>query len=266
MSSPPPPPGLELDPDFAVRVLTGFLRDARHKTGLSGFVVELSGDAPSVLVAALAVRAAGLQRVHTFHLPCGVPETTGATAAHAAADALGLTLQTFDLAPVIEALFAAGGGPGPEGRQRLARPVRRLVLGERGAALACLVPSTATKSDLLLGRGTLTGDGASTVYPLGDLYGVQVRALARHLELPFHAEPRRDAAEDSTDAVLHQLFDRDLAPSEIVARGQDPDVVDEVVRQERRSRPGRRPPVVARLSTSAVNLDLELPGDRGDSG
>ena len=43
---------------------------------------------------------------------------------------------------------------------------------------------TSNKTELLLGYGTLYGDMASALNPIGDLYKTQVWGLAEHLDLP----------------------------------------------------------------------------------
>ncbi|MCU4973748.1 NAD(+) synthase [Halobacteria archaeon AArc-m2/3/4] len=86
-----------------------------------------------------------------------------------------------------------------------------------------LVLGTANRSERLLGYFTKYGDGAADLYPIGDLYKTEVRALAKHLGLPKRIvgkEPtagfwasQTDADElgasyDEIDPFLERLVDR----------------------------------------------------------
>ena len=55
---------------------------------------------------------------------------------------------------------------------------RMTILYDHSARWSALVLGTSNKTELLLGYGTLHGDMASAVNPLGDLYKTQVWALA----------------------------------------------------------------------------------------
>ena len=61
--------------------------------------------------------------------------------------------------------------------------------------------------------------------------------------------------------MLFLLFDRGLAPDEVVARGYEAEVVERIVALERANRFKRRLMLIARLSGSAINLDREIPRD-----
>ena len=54
---------------------------------------------------------------------------------------------------------------------------RMTILFDHSARLGALVLGTSNKTELLLGYGTLYGDMASAINPLGDLYKTQVRQL-----------------------------------------------------------------------------------------
>ena len=61
---------------------------------------------------------------------------------------------------------------------------RMIVLYDRSAAHKALVVGTSNKTELLLGYGTLFGDMASALNPIGDLYKTQVRQLAHAIGVP----------------------------------------------------------------------------------
>ena len=55
---------------------------------------------------------------------------------------------------------------------------RMIVLYDRSAAFDALVIGTSNKTEALLGYGTLHGDMAAALAPIGDLYKTQLRAVA----------------------------------------------------------------------------------------
>ncbi|OGD21170.1 MAG: NAD(+) synthase, partial [Candidatus Aminicenantes bacterium RBG_13_64_14] len=61
---------------------------------------------------------------------------------------------------------------------------RMSVLYDRSAGEGGLVLGTSNKTELLIGYGTVYGDMACAVNPMGDLYKTQVRQLAAHLRVP----------------------------------------------------------------------------------
>ena len=61
---------------------------------------------------------------------------------------------------------------------------RMTILYDHSARWNALVLGTSNKTELLLGYGTLFGDMASAINPLGDLYKTQVWALSECVGVP----------------------------------------------------------------------------------
>ena len=62
--------------------------------------------------------------------------------------------------------------------------MRMATLFDISAEQNALVLGTSNKSELMLGYGTLFGDLASAINPIGDMYKTEVFELARYLEVP----------------------------------------------------------------------------------
>ena len=62
--------------------------------------------------------------------------------------------------------------------------IRMALLYDRSLRDERLVIGTSNKTELLLGYGSVHGDMASALNPLGDLYKSQVRLVARRLGVP----------------------------------------------------------------------------------
>jgi NAD+ synthase len=153
---------------------------------------------------------------------------------------------------------------------------RMIVLYDVSAEIGGLVLGTSNKTELLLGYGTLHGDMASALNPIGDLYKTQVRALAEHLGVPpeIRAKPptadlwigQEDEAElgatyADLDDLLVQLVDQRVSPERIVARGYEAEFVRSVAERVRRNQYKRRMPVIAKVSSRTIGPDFRYPRD-----
>jgi NAD+ synthase len=131
---------------------------------------------------------------------------------------------------------------------------------------------------LLLGYGTLFGDMASALNPIGDLYKTQVFALARSLDLPQSVLTKPPSADlwagqsdeeelgiryAVVDHILHLLVDQRRSKSEVIALGFDRVDVDGVARRVQGSQYKRRPPVIAKLSSRTIDREFRYPRDWG---
>ena len=151
-----------------------------------------------------------------------------------------------------------------------------IVLYDRSASLGALVLGTSNKTEVLLGYGTLYGDMASAINPIGDLYKTQVRRLARHLKVPRAIVEKPPSADlwpdqsdetelgfsyDEVDRLLSLLVDARVRPARAVELGFDRDTVERVRRLIVRSQFKRRMPVIAKVSTRSVGWDFRYPRD-----
>ncbi len=268
---------LRLNPELATRVLASFIADAVKTTGADGVVVGLSGGVDSALSAALAARALGPERVLALLLPYKTSSPEASTDADAVAKQLAVEARTIDISEMIDAYFDHNEQAAGKLRRgnKMARE-RMSILFDQAKKRRALVLGTSNKTEILLGYSTIFGDNASSINPLGDLYKQQVWQLANHLELPQSVVDKKPSADlwpgqtdedelgfdyPTADEVLYLMFDRGLSTKEIVARGYDAEAVGKIEELERRNRFKRRLMLIARLSSSAINLDREIPRD-----
>jgi NAD+ synthase len=268
------------DPAVLGDILVRFLSDETRKAGFERAVLGLSGGIDSSLAAALAVRALGAANVLGVLMPYG----QSVAAAQAVADGelvarhLALPIERVDITALVDGHFAADPVATPLRRGNFMARMRMAVLFDRSMRDRALVIGTSNKSELLLGYGTLHGDLASALNPLGDLYKTQVRALSRHLSLPeaiLRKPPSADLWPGQTDEgelgftyeevdlVLHLMVDRRLMPEEIADYGFTPEFITEVAKKIRTSQFKRRLPLIAKLSGRTVGLDFRYPRDWG---
>ncbi len=283
MSRLPPPP--ELNAELAERVLTEFLREEIHRTGLRRAVLGLSGGVDSALVIELAARALGAENVLAVAMPYRTSAAASLELAQESAERAGVRLETVNLSAAADALFGAASVPDdPSSAQaRLRRGnvlarLRMLTLYDFSARDGALVLGTSNKTELLLGYGTQHGDMASALNPIGDLYKSQIYALAERLAVPraiIDRPPSADLWEGQTDeqelgatyaaldALLHRMVDRRYSRTRLLEIGFEAEFVDAVAERMRLSHFKRRPPLIAKLANRTINLDWRYARDWG---
>lgn len=284
MTSTTPRPGgsaidaLSIDTTLVRNLLVGFLDNEVHRTGFTRVVVGLSGGVDSALSAALACAALGPENV----LPVLMPYRSSSAASEADARAvcahLGMTPILSDISAQIDAYFAAHPDADRGRRGNKMARERMTILYDMSWAHRALVVGTSNKTELLLGYGTLFGDMASALNPLGDLYKTQVFALARALRLPAQVidkPPTADLWEGQSDeeelgfeyaavdTLLYHLVDERRTRAELRALGFDDGFVADVARRVQASQYKRRPPVIAKLSARTIDRDFRYPRDWG---
>jgi NAD+ synthase len=257
------------------QALERFLAEELRASGLTGYVVGLSGGIDSAVAAALAVRALGAGKVHPLALPGPTSNPESLAHGRLVADSLGLPLEVVDLAAPATALSSALGVGSDHLRYgNLLARLRMISLFDRARREPCLVLGTSNKSEILLGYSTLFGDSAASVQPLGDVWKTHIFELGRALGLPGEVvakPPSADLWPGQTDAgemgfdyleadpVLYWHHERGMDKDALLAAGFAPALVDSVLRTYRRNRFKWRPTVVARVSSSCVNVDRILP-------
>jgi NAD+ synthase len=269
---------LAVDAAFVTALLRGFIADGVRKVGFERVIVGLSGGVDSSLVTALAVSSLGTDNVVAVFMPYRSSDPQSQIDALAVCDSLGIVSEIVDITPQVDAYFA--GFPDADRTRRgnkMARE-RMSILYDHSMAERALVLGTSNKTELLLGYGTLFGDMASALNPIGDLYKTQVYALARELGLPHSVLTKPPSAdlwagqsdEDElgmryavVDAVLHLLVDERRSRAEVIALGFDAADVDAIVARVRGSQYKRRPPVIAKLSNRTIDREFRYPRDWG---
>jgi len=252
-------------------VITAFLRRQVEAAGAKGLVVGVSGGLDSAVVASLAVRALGKDRVHAIMLPAPDSQAQDAEHARLACRAVGIEPVLHDIGPIVEGLVASLGKQ-PEARIRgnAKARARMLLLYAEAQARGDLVCGTGNKSELLTGYFTKHGDGGVDLQPIGDLYKTQVRALARHLDVPpaiitkppsagLYAgqtdEGDMGLSYEELDAVLRGMeLNLDLA---VISRktGLPLATVEKVEGMVRKTEHKRRLPIIPKLGARTVGID-----------
>ena len=282
-STTPRPTGSELDAlaiDSAVvrDILVGFVRNEVRKVGFERVVVGLSGGIDSALSAAVACVALGPENVLPILMPYRTSSSSSEADARLVCDHLGMIPTVIDISPQIDAYFERFGTADRSRRGNKMARERMTILYDMSLAHDALVIGTSNKTELLLGYGTLFGDMASALNPLGDLYKTQVYALAESFDLPeavISKAPSADLWEGqsdeqelgfgyaSVDSLLYHLVDERRTRAELRALRFDDTFIDDVGHRVRGSQYKRRPPIIAKLSARTIDREFRYPRDWG---
>jgi len=277
--SPAPLPNLEAI--TVETILRSFLREECRSAGFERAVLGLSGGIDSAVVCFLAARALGPENVTAVMMPAHTSNPASLADAQAVVEATGVRSRVVPIGDMAEAYLGTVPDATPMRRGNVFARCRMIVLYDVSAEVGGLVLGTSNKTELLLGYGTIHGDLASAINPLGDLYKTQVRALARHLGVPdaiVTKPPSADlwegqsdeqelgASYEQFDALLLQMIDERLLPERLVDLGFEAAFVRSVAARVRASQYKRRLPIIAKLSTRTIGPDFRYPRDGGRSG
>ena len=281
VSTPPLP---VVDPAATADLIVAFIRSQMAQTGFERAVVGLSGGVDSATVAFLAARAVGPDDLLAVRLPYRTSSPASETDALRVVEALGCRTERVEITPMVDpmlALIPPGAGEQLDIRRGnvMARQ-RMIVLYDRSVAFDALVVGTSNKTEALLGYGTLHGDMAAAIQPIGDLYKSQLRAVAEHLGVPAEVVGKPPSADlwpgqtdegelgrtyDALDRALFALVDRRWSVERCVAAGLARDLVEWVADRVARMEYKRQPPPVAKISLRTPGIDHLYPRRRPGS-
>ncbi len=271
----PRPP---INPPLHRRLLVDFIRNEFLKVGVQRAVIGLSGGVDSSLSAALAAEALGGDNVLAVMMPYRLSNPESLADARLVAQKFALRELVVDITPQIDAYFEPFADADSRRRGNKMARERMTILYDQSAAFNGLVLGTSNKSELLLGYGTLYGDMASAVNPLGDLYKTQVWALAAEIGVGQKIVAKQPSADlwvgqtdeaelgfgyREVDELLFLMVDRRYSAAELVDLGFSESFVRRVAEMVRGSQFKRRLPVIAKLSERTIDRDFRYARDWG---
>ena len=252
-----------------------FLDSEINKTGLENVVIGLSGGLDSAVVAVLA------QEVFKDKLLCvKMPSHYSSQSSLDDADELcrdfGLKSETVSIEPMLKAYEKTNPNIDNLRKGNFSSRMRMATLFDISARENALVLGTSNKSELMLGYGTLYGDLASAVNPIGDLYKSEVYDLAKYLGVSksiISKPPSADlwanqSDEDDLgysyaelDAAMKLYVEDRLSKDEIIKSGIDKDMLEMIIERIFRNHFKRKMPVIAKLTSRTINHDFNYPRD-----
>ncbi len=255
--------------DYLVR----FLDDEVRKTGLKKVVLGLSGGIDSAVVAVLAHKAFG-DDLLCVKMPSHYSSQSSLDDADELVEKFGMNAIVCDISPLLKAYENESMSNLRKGN--FSARMRMATLFDVSADEGALVLGTSNKSELMLGYGTIFGDLASAINPLGDLYKSEVFELARYLGVPaatIEKPPSADLWEGQSDeeelgftyavldAALRAYVEERKTKEELIAEGHDVKLVELIINRIYRNQFKRKMPVIAKLTSRTINHDFNYPRD-----
>lgn len=269
---------LSLNTEIVQKVLVDFIRDETHNAGFPKGVIGLSGGVDSTVAAYLAVKALGAENVYGVMMPYKSSSASSASDAGLVARDLGIASETVEITPMVDAYLDRSNGIDNLRAGNVMARQRMIVLYDISSREQALVIGTSNKTELFLGYGTLFGDLACAINPLGDLYKTQVWQLAEALRVSqsiIDKKPSADLWDGQTDEgdfgftyknadhLLYFMIDERRSMTELKAMGFEPALIDSVRMLVMKNQFKRRPPLIAKVSNRTVNVDFRYPRDWG---
>jgi len=229
------------------------IRDYVRKCGFKSVILGLSGGIDSALIAVIAADALGAENVWGVSLPARYSSTGSLTDAEKLARNLGIRYDVLPIEPVFNAVEAqlqkvfAGTKPN-EAEENIQSRLRGVTLMALSNKFGALVLTTGNKSEMAVGYCTLYGDMNGALAPIADVLKTDVYKISQWVNrereiIPADSITKPPSAElrpgqkdqdslppyEILDAILDLYVVKNLGKAEIVARGFDAAVVNDVV-------------------------------------
>lgn len=260
------------------------LKDYFAKMGFKKAILGSSGGIDSAVVLALAVEALGAENITSILMPSGFSSSHSVDDAVVLSKNLGNPYHVIPIATVFETFLqtlnplfeGTAFGVAEENIQSRSRGNLLMAIANK---FGYVLLNTSNKSELATGYGTLYGDMAGGLSVLGDLYKVQVYALAYYINrnqeiIPNNIITKEPSAElrpnqkdsDSLpeysilDNILYLYIEGRKGPKEIIAAGFNADLVQRVLKMVNMNEYKRNQfcPII-RVSTKAFGVGRRLP-------
>lgn len=260
------------------------IRDYFSKMGFTKAILGSSGGIDSAVVLSLAVEALGKDNVTAMLMPSGFSSSHSIDDAVALSKNLGNPYHIVPIQPVYETLLSSldplfSGTAFGLAEENIQSRSRGNILMAIANKFGHVLLNTSNKSELATGYGTLYGDMAGGLSVLGDLYKTQVYALAQLINkgmetIPNNIITKAPSAElrpnqkdsdslpdyDVLDRILYLYIERRKDPADIIASGNDEQLVQRVLKLVNASEYKRNQfcPII-RVSTKAFGVGRRFP-------
>jgi NAD+ synthase (glutamine-hydrolysing) len=260
------------------------IKDYFAKMGFAKAILGSSGGIDSAVTLALACKALGAENVTAVLMPSQFSTNHSVSDAETLSKNLGNPTHTIAIKPIFDAFMQQlqpvyKDLPFSLAEENIQARTRGNLLMAIANKFGYILLNTSNKSELATGYGTLYGDMAGGIAVLGDVYKMQVYALANYINkdaeiIPNHIIHKAPSAElrpnqkdsDSLpdyamlDQILYQYIERRQGPAEIKALGFDAALVDRTLKMVNTNEYKRNQfcPII-RVSSKAFGVGRRMP-------
>jgi len=261
------------------------IRDYFRKMGFTKAILGASGGIDSAVVQALAVDALGKENVFAVLMPSQFSTSHSVDDAEQLSRNLGNSYQVIPIKNIYESFLKElkpvfKDLPFGLAEENIQARTRGNLLMAIANKFGYILLNTSNKSELATGYGTLYGDMAGGLGVLGDLYKVQVYALAKHINqrdrpvIPSAIITKAPSAElrpgqkdsdslpdyDTLDRVLYEYIELRKGPKEIIDKGYDAVLVARILKLVNTNEYKRNQfcPII-RVSSKAFGIGRRVP-------
>jgi NAD+ synthase (glutamine-hydrolysing) len=268
------------------------IRDYVGKCGFKSVIVGLSGGIDSALVGVLAADALGKDNILGVSMPARYSSEGSLSDAKALAKNLGIRYEVLPIEPVFQSVekqlakVFAGTKPN-EAEENMQSRLRGVTLMALSNKFGALVLTTGNKSEMAVGYCTLYGDMCGALAPLADVFKTDIYKIAQwvnsdlasragrkreiipaaSLSKPPSAELRPNQKDQDSlppyeilDQILDAYIVRDLSKDEIIKRGFDTAMVNDVINKVTFSEYKRRQAAPGlKISSRAFGVGRRIP-------
>jgi NAD+ synthase len=252
-----------------------FLENEVYKTGIKKVVVGLSGGLDSAVVAVLASKVFK-ENLLCVKMPSHYSSQSSVDDADELCNDFNLNSVTVSIEPMLRAYEKLNPSMNNLRKGNFSSRMRMATLFDISARENALVLGTSNKSELMLGYGTLYGDLASAINPIGDLYKSEVFELAEYLSVSksiILKPPSADLWDGQSDEadlgytyaqldeVMKLYVEARISRDEILKLGYEVAMVDMIINRIFSNHFKRKMPVIAKLTSRTLNHDFNYPRD-----
>jgi NAD+ synthase (glutamine-hydrolysing) len=260
------------------------VKDYFAKMGFKKAILGSSGGIDSAVTLAIACDALGSENVHALLMPSQFSTGHSVSDAELLSKNLNNPNETIAIKPIFDAFMQQlepvyKDLPFNIAEENIQARTRGNLLMALANKFGYILLNTTNKSECATGYGTLYGDMAGGIAVLGDVYKMQVYALAKYINrhqeiIPQNIIDKAPSAElrpnqkdsDSLpdyrilDAILYQYIEQRQGPKEIIKLGFEKEMVDRTLKLVNTSEYKRNQfcPII-RISPKAFGVGRRMP-------
>ena len=230
------------------------IKDYFDKMGFNKAILGSSGGIDSAVTQVLAAEALGKENVRALLMPSQYSSSHSVSDAEQLSKNLG---NDYDIVPIkniyetflteLKSIFK--NEPFSVAEENIQSRTRGNLLMAVANKFGYILLNTSNKSELATGYGTLYGDMAGGLSVLGDVYKMQVYALANYINkkteiIPQNIIDKAPSAElrpnqkdvdslpeyEKLDRILYQYIELRQGPKEIIEMGYEKELVDRILK------------------------------------